>query len=138
MAAKGGALSFPQALTSARKHLGVTKAGLARRLGLHPTTIARWERDRFLPDRADRERLLSALAGAPPELERAMRAALGLGSASAAVGSHARLVLDSAVLAMAEHLPPATPAALRAALAAALDRLAAHRIELPAARAALG
>ena len=59
--------SFPLQLKAARIAAGLTRRRLAARLGVHPGTVAEWERDEAEPSEANREQLdqLMGCSGIP-------------------------------------------------------------------------
>jgi DNA-binding transcriptional regulator YiaG len=136
---------FGQALVAARKHLRMTKAALGQRLGVHYHTVARWEKGRFMPDRADRPRLIEALAGAPNDVLTTLGTMLGVPvvladkqpTARAGANDDVGYVVDSALLALVEHLPGVAVGTLRVAFDAALARIDAKGVDVGSARRAL-
>ncbi len=53
--------SFPSQLKAARVSAGLTRRQLAARLGVHPSTVAEWERGDARPVRVLRESLMALL-----------------------------------------------------------------------------
>jgi DNA-binding transcriptional regulator YiaG len=48
-------ISLPERLLGIRKRLGLSQSGMARRLGIDPTTLRRWEHGRTRPNRQSRK-----------------------------------------------------------------------------------
>jgi len=56
------AAGFPARIKAARIAAGLTRRELAARIGVHPGTVAEWERGDARPARASQDRLCAALA----------------------------------------------------------------------------
>ena len=56
---------FPDQLKAARIAAGLSRRQLAVQLGVHPGTVAEWERGDVQPVAASRERIQSTLGGRP-------------------------------------------------------------------------
>ena len=53
--------SFGERLTAYRRDLGLSQEALARRLGVHKTTVVRWETEKSHPSRRFRAKIEAAL-----------------------------------------------------------------------------
>ena len=53
--------SFGRFISGRRKHLGMTQADLAKKIGVSKSAIAKWETDGGLPDRDNLRKLSDAL-----------------------------------------------------------------------------
>jgi transcriptional regulator with XRE-family HTH domain len=136
--------TFAAALVSARKQLGLSMLGLGRRVGVTGRTVARWESGKFTPGYRERLLLIDVLAPAGPDVERVLRATLDVpvsptASLPRALSPEAtsRLIVDGALVAMAEAVPQASIASLRIALHNALERLRADGLDMARAAAIL-
>lgn len=60
-------MTLGQRIHACRKMLGLSQRKLARRLGVHPDTVASWEQDRHRPVDRQKEGLLAFLSSAIAE-----------------------------------------------------------------------
>src|ERR1051326_70034 len=54
------------AFTRFRRALGIGQKTIAKRMGIHPTTLTKWEHGRSQPSRETRARALAAIGWTPP------------------------------------------------------------------------
>jgi transcriptional regulator with XRE-family HTH domain len=130
---KDDILPFVQALYACRKSKGLTQTTAGEALGISRTTFMHLEGCRWLPQPRERPHFIKRLHELDPALAKKFTDLVGTSIAeSLAVGGtslpleakHAKLVLDSAILGVAEQLDM-SPRALRPIVAVLLERLAA-------------
>jgi transcriptional regulator with XRE-family HTH domain len=129
---------FAEMMVAFRKGHGLTQGQLADRLGISRKTYVALEVRSWLPRARERSYFIKRLHDIHPPAAKALADALGkpledyvqvrpVTTAGAVVpleADHAKLVLDSAILGVAEQLDM-SPRALRPIVAALLERLAA-------------
>jgi len=136
---------FGNAMRDARVACGLTRVGLAKRIGNGTTAIYRWEKGTLVPALESRLRVVNGLKNAPrPMLERLARAAdvslppapVAAAPASQgtpeALGASVQSLVDDALREAAEDAD-VSPKLLRPALSRMLDRLAKARVPMDAA-----
>jgi transcriptional regulator with XRE-family HTH domain len=126
---------------SARRSAGLTQTALAKRLGLKPRTISRWERASSAPNQRHLRELANAIEAVRPGAAAALQATLAAGRPTAAPAAPAPAEpvrypagLEYAVLRMADELD-LPPRRVRRPLVRLLQRAAECGFDLETAKA---